>query len=233
MAVRSSKSYVYKGKELEQSYAQNLFFAIILALGIVGFLFFSIRKIDFGTYNPPPVPKPVVVSFAPVIQRIEEEPPPIRPVLNIKIVAKQEQQNVVLSEVQDNESQVLSTNQVENIRNEIDIPKEMENVSLPPIITTDEVYEFFKVEIKPKPIKVVNPVYPELAKKAGMEGRVIISAIIDEEGNVIKAEILSSTNSIFNEPALKAAYQYKFSPAMMKDKRVKVKVIIPFNFVIK
>ncbi|MCS7245721.1 MAG: TonB family protein [candidate division WOR-3 bacterium] len=233
MAVRSSKSYVYKGKELEQSYVQNLFFAIILAFGIVGFLFFSIRKIDFGTYNPPPVPKPVIVSFAPVIQRIEEEPPPIRPVLNIKIVAKQEQQKDVPSKVQDNESQVLSTNQIENIRSEIDIPKEVEDISLPSVIPADEVYEFFKVEVKPKPIKVVNPVYPELAKKAGMEGRVVISAILDEEGNVIKAEILSSTNSIFNESALKAAYQYKFSPAMMKDRRVKVKVIIPFNFVIK
>jgi outer membrane biosynthesis protein TonB len=45
--------------------------------------------------------------------------------------------------------------------------------------------------------------------------------------------IVSSTNSIFNDPALKAVYQYKFSPAMMKDKKVKVRILIPFNFVIR
>lgn len=234
MAVRSSKNYVYKGKELKQNYVQNMLFATILAIGTVGFLFFSIRKIDFGTYKPPSIPKPVIVSFAPVIQRIEEEPPPVRPVLNIKVVAIQKQKDIP-SKTQEDRTQITSTNQVEVFSSEIkvDAPKEVESELLPQVVQTDEVYEFFKVEIKPKLIKSVNPVYPELARNAGIEGKVIVSAVVDEEGNVIKAEIVSSTNSIFNEPALKAAYQYKFSPAMMKDKKVKVKVIIPFNFVIK
>jgi len=42
--------------------------------------------------------------------------------------------------------------------------------------------------------------------------------------------VIQSTNPIFNEPALKAAYKHKFTPAMMKDKKVKVKVIRPFVF---
>jgi protein TonB len=93
-----------------------------------------------------------------------------------------------------------------------------------------EYYEFFKVEVKPEPIKTVLPEYPEVARKAGLEGRVTIAAIVDENGNVVYAEVVSSTNKVFEEPALKAAYQYKFKPGMMKDRKVKVRVIIPFAF---
>ncbi|MEO0203019.1 MAG: energy transducer TonB [candidate division WOR-3 bacterium] len=90
--------------------------------------------------------------------------------------------------------------------------------------------EFFKVEVKPEPIRTVLPEYPEVARKAGLEGRVTIAVIVDENGDVIHAEVVNSTNKVFEESALKAAYQYKFKPGMMKDKKVKVRVIIPFAF---
>lgn len=93
-----------------------------------------------------------------------------------------------------------------------------------------EYYDFFKVEVKPEPVKTVLPEYPEVARKAGIEGRVTVAVIVDESGNVIHAEIINSSNKVFDEAALKAAYGYKFKPGMMKDKKVKVKVIIPFAF---
>jgi len=228
MAKNTPKHYVYKGKELEENYIPNLIFSFLLSVGIILLLFVGVKKIEFGTYKPSFIPKPVNITFAPVIQRIEEAPPPSRPIMNIKVVEVKKQEKLVEKNKEENiikEEEVLK----------VDTPKinPIENIPVPVATSSEEVYEFFKVEVKPQVIKAVQPEYPELAKKAGIEGRVVISVVVDEEGKVISAEIVSSTNSIFNESALKAAYEYKFSPAMMKDKKVKVRVLIPFNFVIR
>ena len=48
-------------------------------------------------------------------------------------------------------------------------------------------------EIKPpKLIKKVDPVYPEEARKEGIQGVVILEATTDKEGNVVKVKILKS-----------------------------------------
>lgn len=125
---------------------------------------------------------------------------------------------------------------VVGITNQRDISDLLSTEALPAIIgggggsSIGEYYEFFKVEVKPEPIKTVLPEYPEVARKAGLEGRVTVAVIVDENGNVIHAEVINSSNKVFDDAALKAAYAYKFKPGMMKDRRVKVKVIIPFAF---
>ena len=69
-----------------------------------------------------------------------------------------------------------------------------------------------------------------MARKAGLEGKVFVMAVVDENGNVIEASISYSENPIFNEAALKAAKKMKFKPGRQKDIPVKVRVIIPFVF---
>jgi len=220
------KQYIQKGKEIEDFYAQNIIFGFIISIGVIALLFVSVKKIEFGTYQPTQLPKPVTIEFMPVIQRIEEPPPPVKPKINVKIIETKKEKH---SKTQKEE--LASVPQNPNQEQVNLAPSPIEDIPLP-TPTSEEIYEFFKVEVKPQVIKSVPPEYPELAKKAGIEGRVIISAVVDEEGNVVEAQIIGSTNSIFNESALKAAYQYKFSPAMMKDRKVKVRVLIPFNFVI-
>ena len=102
--------------------------------------------------------------------------------------------------------------------------------SPPPPAPTQTIFELFEVEEPPQPIVQVQPEYPEEARKAGLEGRVIVVAVVDENGNVIEASIHSSTNPIFNEAALEAAKKMKFKPGRLKDIPVKVKVLIPFVF---
>ncbi len=228
MAFRSPRHYVYKGKELRDLYIQNIILAFVVSIGVVFILFLSIKKIEVGVYKPSQLPQPLVVSFVPVIREIEELPPPVKPKLEVKIVQTKEKKISPIN-TQETSKEEENISPVELKQAEV---SPLENVPLPTLSQSEEIYEFFKVEVKPKIIKQVQPEYPELARKAGIEGKVVISAVVDENGDVVKAEILSSTNSIFNEPALKAAYKYKFSPAMMKDKKVKVKVLIPFNFTV-
>ncbi|MEO0144918.1 MAG: energy transducer TonB [candidate division WOR-3 bacterium] len=154
--------------------------------------------------------------------------------MNAKIDEKSIQENLE-SQAKFDETQDEAADVIVGITKQKDISDILSSEALPAITGGGggggiDYVEFFKVEVKPEPIRTVMPEYPEVARKAGLEGRVTVAVIVDENGNVIHAEVVNSTNKVFEEPALKAAYQYKFKPGMMKDRKVKVRVIIPFAF---
>jgi len=62
------------------------------------------------------------------------------------------------------------------------------------------------------------------------EGRVLVSFIIDEEGNVSKAEILDSFNVALNEVVLDKVRQTKYKPAVQNGRAVRVKYQLPIVF---
>lgn len=72
--------------------------------------------------------------------------------------------------------------------------------------------------------------YTEIAKRAGIEGRVIVSAIIDKNGNVANAEIYVSLSDDLDQIALKAVKELKFIPGMQRGKPVIVRMSIPIVF---
>ena len=101
-----------------------------------------------------------------------------------------------------------------------------------PGMDVKEVYEFYEVEQAPEMVSAVQPEYPEEAIKSGMEGKVTIQVIIDENGKVMPGteQVLSSTNEVFNAPALEAARECRFTPGQMGNRKVKVRANIPFAF---
>ncbi len=90
--------------------------------------------------------------------------------------------------------------------------------------------DFVPVEKEPQIIKSVIPKYPELAQRAGIEGRVIVKIWVDKDGKPHQAIVLKSDAEIFNKPAIDAAMQYRFTPAIMNKGPVAVWVVIPFTF---
>ena len=86
------------------------------------------------------------------------------------------------------------------------------------------------VTTPPRLVHKVKVTYPSKALKKGIEGKVIVDALIDTTGKVEKATVVKSTNKIFNEPAIKAVKEYKFTPARKGKKKVKVHVKIPVMF---
>ncbi|MFH1866459.1 MAG: TonB family protein [Patescibacteria group bacterium] len=89
---------------------------------------------------------------------------------------------------------------------------------------------FIPVEKLPVPVKKVQPDYPEIARRAGVEGTVWVKILVDKEGKAKKAVIVKSDSEIFNEPAKVAAMQWVFTPAMMNNGPVAVWAAIPFHF---
>lgn len=72
--------------------------------------------------------------------------------------------------------------------------------------------------------------YPEIAKRAGIQGKVYVLAFIDENGNVANAKIIKGIGAGCDEAALNAVKQTKFTPGRQKGKPVKVQVSIPIVF---
>jgi protein TonB len=94
-----------------------------------------------------------------------------------------------------------------------------------------ETVPYYKVEVKPKPIFQQKAGYPELARRAGIEGQSVVMALVDIDGSIMDVQILqSSGNQMLDEAALAAARQWKFTPAKQGDKFVRVYVSIPMNF---
>jgi protein TonB len=112
---------------------------------------------------------------------------------------------------------------------------------LPPkeeIVVNEEPVYFVAVEEMPEPIGGISGiqkriVYPELAKRAGIDGRVLVLAFVDESGNVTKAEVIKGIGLGCDEAAINAILQTKFKPGKQRGKPVKVKVTIPVTFKLK
>lgn len=74
--------------------------------------------------------------------------------------------------------------------------------------------------------------YPEVAKLAGIEGKVFVEAYIDEKGSVEKTKIIKGVgqDAGLDEAAADAVKQTKFTPAVHKGAPVKSKVVVPVQF---
>lgn len=99
----------------------------------------------------------------------------------------------------------------------------------------DEAVFFVAVEETPEPIGGIEAIqkkiiYPEIAKRAGVQGRVFIKAFVNEVGDVVKAEVIKGIGAGCDEAAVQAVMQTKFKPGKQRGKSVKVQVSIPIVF---
>ena len=73
-------------------------------------------------------------------------------------------------------------------------------------------------------------VYPEAARRAGVEGRVIVQFIVDEGGAVEDPEVLRSPDPRLSTAALAAVRASRFLPATAEGEPVKVRFALPVTF---
>jgi TonB family protein len=82
---------------------------------------------------------------------------------------------------------------------------------------------------EPKKIKHVAPVYPEDAIAAGVQGIVIVEAVIDPEGVVSEAKAIRPV-ALLTDAALDAVYQWRFLPTQLNGVPVPVIMTVTVNF---
>jgi protein TonB len=118
---------------------------------------------------------------------------------------------------------------------DVDVPAtsidNLEDLVLPPKVGTTPGSRYVPYDKRPEAVHFVRPVYPELAREAGIEGTVAVRVVIDTEGKVVDATVVASdVTPAMERAALAAARKCTFIPAEQQGKPVKVAVIIPFEF---
>ena len=95
-------------------------------------------------------------------------------------------------------------------------------------------YEYIAREVEPQAypgFKVEDFVeYPELAKEAGIEGRVIIAAFINKKGIPKNCYLVKGVFESLDQMALTAVQKSRWIPAKQQGKRIGVWVNIPVSF---
>jgi protein TonB len=72
--------------------------------------------------------------------------------------------------------------------------------------------------------------YPDLAVRVGIEGTVVVKALIDRSGKVQRTEIVRSLGGGCDEAAMEAVRSLRFTPGLQRDKPVNVLISIPVHF---
>jgi periplasmic protein TonB len=82
---------------------------------------------------------------------------------------------------------------------------------------------------EPKLIMRVDPIYPALARQVHVQGVVIIDAILDEQGSVVEAKIVSGPPLLI-QSALDAVKKWKYQPTYLNDQPVPVQLNVTVTF---
>jgi TonB family protein len=85
--------------------------------------------------------------------------------------------------------------------------------------------------LPPEIISFHQPAYPENLRKREIEGRVQLKVLINKEGEVIEAEIHSTSGyQDFDRTAVQSVYKWQFEPAQFKNTKRDSWVLIPIVF---
>lgn len=86
---------------------------------------------------------------------------------------------------------------------------------------------------EPKRLEGPNPRYPEEARKEGINGVVVMEAVIGEDGSVREVKVVRSNAKILTEAALEAVEKWIFEPATLEGAPVAVRYILTVKFALK
>lgn len=191
-----------------------------------------------------------VVSQAPSADEevAEEVEPPPKDVIQLTTIARsgtpvpvpdaEIQENLKEFATFDEIDQSLSTNEgqiidLSQMPADIDLgdrPIEVEKEELPDINDFVFVEKEPQVDLAELQKKII---YPEMAKRAGIEGKVTVRVLVGKDGKPMKAVVQQSDSELLNKAAVKAVMESVFTPAIQNQQPVTTWVSIPINFTLR
>jgi len=233
--------FPYGAQELQQAYRKNL--ASALALGIafmyslLGGYWASVYWLGSEISSSLLVKPPIEIVFPPLPPPLTPPNEPLHPI-SPSAMKSSAGIPVPVPDAEVNPDQTIPTQQEMNaesgpVSDEAGIAVGGTLIGAPIHIQDDLPPDFRVVEKSPVIIKRVIPIWPEIARKAGIEGTVWVKLWVNKEGKIKKVVVLKSTSDIFIEPTIAAAQQFVFTPAMMQNGPVDVWVALPFHFRLK
>ncbi len=91
------------------------------------------------------------------------------------------------------------------------------------------VYDTKEVDVKPHPVQIFGPDYPEEALNSKIDGEVYLKFIVNVDSSVSEVTVLKGPE-IFHKAATDAALQWRFRPAKHRGEVVPAWIIMPIGF---
>ncbi len=200
------------------------YYTIFLELGLITALliFIAAAKVNLQTEksNVDLTSEQEVVEMEEIVQtkQIEKPPPPPRPPVPVEVPNDE----VI-------EDQVINIDAELSFDEPLDLP--------PPPKGDDDGEEDFFVVVENMPELIGGMAalqkdirYPERARKAGIEGRVIVQFIVNEEGKVENPRVIRGIGGGCDEEALRAVSNALFKPGRQRGQPVRVQYSLPVIF---
>ncbi len=166
-----------------------------------------------------------VVQMEEILQteQIQKPPPPPRPPVPVEVP----------------NDEILEDDELDlDASLDLDAPINVPPPPPPPeeeeVIEEPEIFEI--VEQMPELIGGISGLqskarYPEIARKANMEGRVIVQFIVDENGDVSEPTVSRGIGGGLDQEAIRVITEHaKFIPGRQRGRPVKVKFSLPIQF---
>ena len=205
--------------DLKRRYKKALELGYIGALLLILIIFMAFRQVNVESEEITAEIPEIKVEEIPPTEQIKRPPPPARPAVPIPT----ENEDIP-------EDETIEPTEID--LSEIPPPP-------PPPQTDESANIFVAYDEPPMPIGGFEAIqrklkYPDIARKAGIEGKVIVNVLVDVDGRVVDAKILKSLgHSGCDEAAIEAIKSVRWKPAKQRDRPVKVWVGIPVIFKLK
>lgn len=233
---------VYGAFELKKIYPRNysigVALAIFLHLLLIGSYYFAEvlsreddsgvpvvkMKINYSDLGPPP-------SIENVAPQIQVAGPVAAPTVGVPVPVPDEEappEQVIASQTELAQQQapalVEDLGAGAQITQDIKIEDEKKGDDDP------DINAFLPVEKLPEMVFAAKPEYPEIAKRAGITGKVFIKVLVDKEGRPKRAVVIKSDSELFNQAAQDAAMKSAFTPALQNQHPIAVWIVLPYRF---
>jgi TonB family protein len=94
----------------------------------------------------------------------------------------------------------------------------------------DRVYHLTSRMTPPVLLSRVPPDYPAAERRAGREGTVLVTAVIDKDGALREPKVIRSVSPALADAAIRAVLQWRYRPARFEERDVAVYTLVRLDF---
>lgn len=241
-AVALQQNNVYGAFELKKIYARNytigVGLAIFLHLLLIGTYYFVQvlsredeggapmvkMKINYSDLGPPP-------SIENVAPQIQVAGPVAAPTVGVPVPVPDEEappEQVIATQTEMASQQAPAL--ADDLSGGAQINQDIKIEEKPKESDDPDMNAFQAVEKLPEMVFAAKPEFPEIAKRAGITGKVFVKVLVDKEGRPKKAVVIKSDSELFNQPAIDASMKSAFTPALQNQHPIAVWIVLPYRF---
>jgi protein TonB len=198
---------------------------IALALAVLFHLALFAVKVPVGLAEAPSVaPRPRVYVLQPV--RFKPPPPKVEQPL-----PRRRERLVPVPDPTPDEPEPLRNFELEaSPETDLDLGDIVFDPPAPPPPVSNEPLQVGGEVLAPVKLSGPPPVYTELARRARIQGTVVLDAVIDREGNVTDVKVVEPLPMGLSESAVEALYQWHFRPGTLRGEAVPVRYRLRVDF---